>query len=52
MADLPSAALLDQSRMLLTTRGQMNDDPVVFALRDRINLLVLGMLGLIVLISI
>jgi hypothetical protein len=30
----------------------MHDDPVVFALRDRISLLVLGMLGLIALISI
>jgi 4-hydroxybenzoate polyprenyltransferase len=37
---------------LLTTRGQMPDDPVVFALKDRISLLVLGLLGLIVLISI
>ncbi|MGO9994692.1 MAG: UbiA family prenyltransferase [Steroidobacteraceae bacterium] len=37
---------------LLTTRGQMHDDPVVFALRDKISLLVLGMLGLIALISI
>jgi 4-hydroxybenzoate polyprenyltransferase len=30
---------------LLTTRGLMHDDPVVFALRDRISLLVLGLLG-------
>jgi 4-hydroxybenzoate polyprenyltransferase len=37
---------------LLTTRSQMHDDPVVFALRDRLSLLVLGLLGLIVLISI
>jgi 4-hydroxybenzoate polyprenyltransferase len=37
---------------LLTTRGQMPDDPVVFALRDRISLIVAGLLGLIVLISI
>jgi 4-hydroxybenzoate polyprenyltransferase len=37
---------------LLTTRGEMHDDPVVFALRDRISLYVLGLLGLIVLISI
>jgi hypothetical protein len=37
---------------LLTTRGQMPDDPVVFALRDRISLVVVGLLGLIVLISI
>jgi 4-hydroxybenzoate polyprenyltransferase len=37
---------------LLATRGQMPDDPVVFALRDRISLMVLGLLGLIVLLSI
>jgi 4-hydroxybenzoate polyprenyltransferase len=37
---------------LLTTRGQMHDDPVVFALRDRISLLVIGLLGVIVLLSI
>lgn len=37
---------------LLTTRGQMHDDPVVFALRDKISLMVLGLLGLIVLVSI
>jgi 4-hydroxybenzoate polyprenyltransferase len=37
---------------LLTTRSQMLDDPVVFALRDRLSLVVLGLLGLIVLISI
>jgi 4-hydroxybenzoate polyprenyltransferase len=37
---------------LLTTRGQMLDDPVVFALRDRLSLVVLGLLGLIVLIAI
>ena len=37
---------------LLTTRGQMNDDPVVFALKDRISLLVVALLGLVVLISI
>ncbi len=41
------------SRMwLLTTRGQMHDDPIVFALRDRGSLLLLGMLAAIVLISI
>ncbi len=40
------------SRMwLLTTRGQMRDDPVVFALRDGLSLIVLALLGLIVLIS-
>jgi 4-hydroxybenzoate polyprenyltransferase len=37
---------------LLTTRGQMHDDPVVFALRDRLSLVVLGLLGLVVLLSI
>jgi 4-hydroxybenzoate polyprenyltransferase len=37
---------------LLTTRGQMHDDPVVFALRDRISLVVLAMLGAIMLIAI
>jgi 4-hydroxybenzoate polyprenyltransferase len=37
---------------LLTTRGEMHDDPVVFALRDRLSLYVLALLGLIVLISI
>ncbi len=37
---------------LLTTRGQMHDDPIVFALRDKISLLVLTLLGLIVLVSI
>jgi 4-hydroxybenzoate polyprenyltransferase len=37
---------------MLTSRGHMHDDPVVFALRDRVSLLVLGVLGLIVLLSI
>jgi hypothetical protein len=37
---------------LLTTRGLMHDDPVVFALRDRLSLVVLGLLGLVVLLSI
>ncbi len=37
---------------MLTTRGHMHDDPVVFALRDRVSLLVLGALGLIVSLSI
>lgn len=37
---------------LLTARGQMHDDPVVFALRDRLSLAVLGGLGVIVLLSI
>jgi hypothetical protein len=30
----------------------MHDDPVVFALRDRLSLVVLGLLGLVVLLSI
>ena len=37
---------------LLTTRGQMHDDPVVFALRDRLSLVVLALLGLVVMLSI
>jgi 4-hydroxybenzoate polyprenyltransferase len=37
---------------LLATRGQMHDDPVVFALRDRISLAVLGLIGVIVLVAI
>lgn len=37
---------------MLTSRGHMHDDPVVFALRDRMSLLVFGALGLIVLWSI
>ncbi len=37
---------------ITTTRGQMHDDPVVFALRDKASLLILGALGLIVLVSI
>jgi 4-hydroxybenzoate polyprenyltransferase len=37
---------------MLTTRGQMHDDPVVFALRDRVSLLILAALGLIVLLSV
>jgi 4-hydroxybenzoate polyprenyltransferase len=36
---------------MLTARGHMHDDPVVFALRDRMSLLILGALGLIVLWS-
>lgn len=35
-----------------TTRGLMHDDPVVFALRDRVSLGVLGLLAAIVVISI
>jgi 4-hydroxybenzoate polyprenyltransferase len=37
---------------MLTARGQMHDDPVVFALRDPISLLIVAALGLIVLVSI
>lgn len=36
---------------LLTARGQMQDDPVVFALRDRLSLLALAGVGLVVLIA-
>ncbi len=32
---------------MLTARGQMHDDPVVFAMRDRTSLLVVALLGLI-----
>ncbi len=34
-----------------TARDQMVDDPIVFALRDRVSLVILGLLALIVLIS-
>jgi 4-hydroxybenzoate polyprenyltransferase len=37
---------------MLTARGDMNDDPVVFALQDRMSLLIAAALGLIVLVSI
>jgi 4-hydroxybenzoate polyprenyltransferase len=37
---------------LLATRGRMHDDPVVFALRDRVSLLVLALLAAVVLVSI
>jgi 4-hydroxybenzoate polyprenyltransferase len=37
---------------ILSSRGEMHDDPVVFALRDRLSLAVLAALGVIVLISI
>jgi 4-hydroxybenzoate polyprenyltransferase len=37
---------------LLTSRGQMHDDPVVFALSDRVSLATLGLTGLVVLVSI
>jgi 4-hydroxybenzoate polyprenyltransferase len=36
---------------MLTARGQMHDDPVVFALRDRVSLITFGALGVIVLLS-
>jgi len=36
---------------LLTTRGKMPDDPVVFALRDKSSWFVLGIIALIVLVS-
>ena len=36
---------------LLTSRGQMEDDPVVFAVRDRISLAVLGLIGFVVFVS-
>jgi len=38
--------------MLLAQRGQIDDDPVVFALRDRVSWLALGAIGAIVLIAI
>ncbi len=37
---------------LLATRGQMHDDPIIFALRDRISLVVIGMVGVVVALSI
>ena len=37
---------------LLTTRGQMHDDPVVFALRDRISMMVLVLAGITFLVAI
>jgi 4-hydroxybenzoate polyprenyltransferase len=37
---------------LLTARGQMPDDPVVFAVRDRISLATFALIGLVVLIAI
>jgi len=37
---------------LLTTRGQMHDDPVVFALRDRVSLFVFALLALIIFVAI
>jgi 4-hydroxybenzoate polyprenyltransferase len=37
---------------LLTARGHMHDDPVVFALRDRISLVVLALLALVTIVAI
>ncbi len=37
---------------LLTARGQMPDDPVVFAMRDRISLVTFALIGLCVLVAI
>jgi hypothetical protein len=37
---------------MLTARGDMHDDPVVFALHDRTSLLLLAALGLVLLLSI
>ena len=37
---------------LLTSRGQMHDDPVVFAIRDRLSLATFGLIGLVVLVAI
>jgi 4-hydroxybenzoate polyprenyltransferase len=37
---------------IVATRGAMHDDPVIFALRDRVSLLVLVALGVIVLVSV
>jgi 4-hydroxybenzoate polyprenyltransferase len=37
---------------IVTSRGAMHDDPLVFALRDRVSLLILGVLGAIMLVSI
>jgi 4-hydroxybenzoate polyprenyltransferase len=37
---------------MLTARGHMHDDPVVFALRDRVSLVILAALGLIVYLAI
>lgn len=37
---------------LLTSRGRMHDDPVVFALSDRVSLLTFGLIAMVVLIAI
>jgi ACR3 family arsenite efflux pump ArsB len=37
---------------MLATRGRLHDDPVVFAVRDRISLFTLGLIVLIVFVSI
>ena len=36
---------------LLTTRGRMHDDPILFAMRDRASLAIIGLTGLIVLLA-
>jgi hypothetical protein len=38
--------------MLLAQRGQIDDDPVIFALRDRVSWIALGAIGAILLIAI
>lgn len=37
---------------LLTSRGEMHDDPIVFALRDRISLFIVWIIALIILVSV
>ena len=37
--------------LILTNRGEMHDDPIVFALKDRTSLLTVAMMGLVVMIS-
>jgi len=37
---------------LLTTRGRMHDDPILFALRDRTSLMIIGLMAAIVLVAI
>lgn len=37
---------------MLTTRGRMHDDPIIFALRDRISLAVIALAGVVVALSI
>jgi hypothetical protein len=38
--------------MLLAQRGQIDDDPVIFALRDRVSWVALGAIGAIMLVAI